>query len=572
MASGDAKKTLRKPASLKDWWSHGPAEAGAGILCQDQFLCKFATAKWSEEVDPGRAGILRLDGPSGSLDIVVLYLKTGNGPEHRKEREDTIGKVSRFLRPQSEALTIVMGDWNFVREHEDRVNLEHWDPEANRQDVREHDRVAEILLDPKGLWEVYQSETTHHSTLCASRIDRVYANPHLSCNYTGEWRSRAMDWCKELSTHRPIEIQYKVHGEDKAGGRTLPMGPARHRDWAPRVVRRWQELESLEEKEGTAFRKLKLLKRAIKEVSLRMDREGEVGEAVSKGDQLSCAIKALKALDSGRWDRLEVALKEFPMLGNKVNLQEACAGKGEERRKLQNLILEIAREEVQEDIEGAKRFRQGQENLKQRHKEGIDRKLAKLKLGSFGSVQALQTEDGTITADREEIAKELGRYWGRVFERKEINQGELEKWLAEVNAEAQEERLPTEARNWKIRRKDVAWAVKCCRNSAPGPDGISATHWKRLGAVAVDLLFSVAQEAARAAAPDGMIEAEEAEAERKGEHTYNKGLMVCIPKKAVMEHEDLGPVFSPETTRPLMIVDIDNRILALSYKKGGSRS
>ena len=192
------------------------------------------------------------------------------------------------------------------------------------------------------------------------------------------------------------------------------------------MVRRRQELESLEEKEGTAFRKLKLLKRAIKEVSLRMDREGEVGEAVSKGDQLSCAIKALKALDSGRWDRLEVALKEFPMLGNKVNLQEACAGKGEERRKLQNLILEIAREEVQEDIDGAKRFGQGQENLKQRHKEGIGRKLAKLKPGSFGSVQALQKEDGTITADREEIAKELGRYRGRVVERKEINQGDLE--------------------------------------------------------------------------------------------------------------------------------------------------
>ena len=80
---------------------------------------------------------------------------------------------------------------------------------------------------------------THKSTLGASRLDRIYANPHAAGNFTGDWQCRALEWAEHLSTHRPVEVQYKVKGEDREKGRSLPGGPARRKDWSVRVELRW---------------------------------------------------------------------------------------------------------------------------------------------------------------------------------------------------------------------------------------------------------------------------------------------------------------------------------------------
>ena len=41
-----------------------------------------------------------------------------------------------------------------------------------------------------------------------------------------------------------------------------------------------------------------------------MVKDQEIAEATTPTDKLGCAVKALKALDGGRWDRLEGALKQ----------------------------------------------------------------------------------------------------------------------------------------------------------------------------------------------------------------------------------------------------------------------
>ena len=88
-----------------------------------------------------------------------------------------------------------------------------------------------------------------------------------------------------------------------------------------------------------------LLKKAIKDVTLNMAKDQGVAEAMTPSDKLGYAVNALKALDGGRWDRLEGAVKELPELSSCFSLKKACEGDAGERRKLQQTILELAKED-----------------------------------------------------------------------------------------------------------------------------------------------------------------------------------------------------------------------------------
>ena len=68
--------------------------------------------------------MLRLDGPSGSLDIVTVYMPTGQAAQERAAVRD---QIVAHIRPESRALMVMIGDWNFVRETRDRL---HFDAES----------------------------------------------------------------------------------------------------------------------------------------------------------------------------------------------------------------------------------------------------------------------------------------------------------------------------------------------------------------------------------------------------------------------------------------------------------
>ena len=68
---------------------------------------------------PGRIGLLRLNGIQGSLDIVVVYLETGDVANGHKVAME---KIAETLRPRDRALTVIMGDFNFVLQDKDRWN------------------------------------------------------------------------------------------------------------------------------------------------------------------------------------------------------------------------------------------------------------------------------------------------------------------------------------------------------------------------------------------------------------------------------------------------------------------
>ena len=122
--NANTNRILSSTPGTSFWWSHETQHTGGvGIAASTSFLRQFRTnadgtyGEWIE-IAPGRAALLRLEGPRGDLDIATIYLPTGNA---RRERDIIRDKIARYIRPPEQALTILVGDWNFVETHTDRL-------------------------------------------------------------------------------------------------------------------------------------------------------------------------------------------------------------------------------------------------------------------------------------------------------------------------------------------------------------------------------------------------------------------------------------------------------------------
>jgi len=67
---------------------------------------------------------------------------------------------------------------------------------------------------------------------------------------------------------------------------------------------------------------------------------------------------------------------------------------------------------------------------------------------------------------------------------------------------------------------------------------------------------------------DGGQEAlDEAYAREGMDNEFNLAVLACIPKKPIESDEIYGDVYDAESTRPLMVVNMENRIIAAAYKR-----
>jgi len=219
-------RTLSLPKGIRAFWAHNSAqEDGLALWAHTSFLEQFNPVQeddW-EIIMPGRVAILRLNGALGSLDLVAVYLKTGDGKAERDARRRAIHLLSLKLRTPDQALTVMAGDWNFVREKGDRVDLEHSRISQAEADEAEHEEMMNTLLTPFRLHEIHQEAMTHCSSRVTSRIDRVYTNIHLADQLTRKWECSALEWCKDLSTHRPIHFSRTGEKAEGGGGSAMSL-------------------------------------------------------------------------------------------------------------------------------------------------------------------------------------------------------------------------------------------------------------------------------------------------------------------------------------------------------------
>ena len=177
------------PDDTVAYMTHGTTRrGGVCVLMHKRLAQHFPHRQWSE-ITPGRAGVLRCAGPSGSMDIVGAYFNTGlkeQEQDARSLRARLRGDIGRQLRPPQETLTLVAGDFNWTNHPDDRyrspahadnpTNVDLADPAADEQEETHWKRCTAAAH----IHEWWQPNHTFHSTQGTSRIDRIYTNQHAA--------------------------------------------------------------------------------------------------------------------------------------------------------------------------------------------------------------------------------------------------------------------------------------------------------------------------------------------------------------------------------------------------------
>ena len=104
-------------------------------------------------------------------------------------------------------------------------------------------------------------------------------------------------------------------------------------------------------------------------------------------------------------------------------------------------------------------------------------------------------------------------------------------------------------------------AIARSRNSTPGPDGIPYEIWALLADLGIDVLSGALSDLAAENFEDLLTDACRDEPGLL-QHSFNLALLYCIPKKPTGHDDAMGDYFTPDHTRPLSVVNTDNRLLA----------
>ena len=416
------------------FWSHNSTArtAGVALLVRTSFLQQFLpiTEHSWQEILPGRAAVLRLDGPQGSLDLYTIYMHTGRQTEARTQ---VARSLAAAMRPQSEVLSVMMGDWNFVMDTTDRFEGEEarW---TGGQDAREAATFASLFSQPHGFVELDQPDFTHESGRTqargASRLDRVYSNHHLMDQLDHEWGCSALRWVKRLSHHRPVSFFRRTKNEDGETDKPLDTAVFRNPDWKRRTLMQFSALVSQETSRPSALRKLVLIKTAMVQVADRLKHQSPIQPVTSYRDKLSATMAYIRVAERRHLGAMERVAQKFPLLRTILPHDQQNAWTPQAFVKLRDLAVTLNHKALIEDLNQYSAERADMEASQAKAvKERLHARLRRLVPGNTGSLKAVQLPGGEITTDPATIAHALTDHWQKVFRRTELDPDAMDSWL-----------------------------------------------------------------------------------------------------------------------------------------------
>jgi len=565
--------TWARPQATRFFASHGsPSMAGVGILVTEHFLAKFDPLPGDNqlddthwlEIEPGRVARLHLSGPTGSLDLIVCYHHTGRSREAKTGRRDSRAMIARALRPCSETLTILAGDFNYDARWCDRWVKDT--PRIGRDtETPEEIEFMTTVAVPFGLHDLRQEDFTHDCALSRARLDRVYLNQHIACQLDRVIGCSPLAWVKALSDHRPLAFWRRTPSHEPGSEGPLPPQSIRHPDWLARVKLELTNLESQDTLPPSAIRRGILCKRAMRLVSRNIRKELAEPPPMDQADQLGHVVKFIRAVENRRRDRARTLAAAYPPLKDLVDLEAAAIHVDPGLDAVRDLAVNLARNSLLDEMRALQdAMAELPEQQKMVRKQSIFTKLRRLRPGTTSSLSSVQDANGHIHTEPEGIAAALAAHWARTFQGHPIDQQALRVWLQETLPPQQPHEPgalpPPDSPLWRVRRRDVARAVKISGNSAPGPDGIPYLAWRAMGELGIDILWDMLQTLSRPGAAD-VLRSAYADESADG-HEFNLGILCCLPKRPSGNTENGTPYYAPENTRPLSIVNCDNRLLA----------
>ena len=602
---------IQIPCDWRAYWSHGSRnKAGIGLMLHRKFLHNFNPIcderDWAHIV-PGRVGLLSLRGVNGALDIIVSYFATGQ--QGATERASAIQTLARRIRPREEVLTIMLGDWNFAACEKDRLNKAtgQW---SGLQDKSSSELWLKEIQTPHNFHEFQQPAFTCNVAAARSRIDRVYANNFVADQLDRKYSCVALPWT-ELSSHRPISFARRTPTKHNRTNPCLPTGPMDHKDWARRVALEYHAAVTNDDHGDNPLRRLVLAKRAIRSVTQDMQKQNLTAMATEPEDQLGITMSYIRAIESVNLLRMSQCAKIYPRLSELVSPDDPNARTNPNMPRLRELALSLSRDAIGQRVNQLRNVDATSPNgpYRQQLKDHILTQLKRTIPGSTMDINAMRTSTGEITTDPPRIAAALREHWEKVFRDPSLDVAMIERWLSDLpylhldgenkdhqhndstlqtsdarkstrpakrkrpadrkqqppQAGRQRPTVPKNPGSWDVTHEDIEAAIKQSSNSMPGPDGIPYHAWRILGKLGIGILHDAASVLSCSDNKDLLQQAYRDEVVGEG-HNFNLSSLICLPKKAAGSDEEVGSYFDPEGTRPLSIVNTDNRLIASAVR------
>lgn len=530
------------------FWSHcSQMKGGLALGISVAFLEKFSHCSW-KEIEQGRVGKLELRGRGGSLDLFCLYLDD----QSAMARAASFSKIRDNMSPQPSALSVIFGDLNFVEHKQDRF-CKTTGQFSGCRDSANAKSFKDIVLQGSGLFELNQEHHTFEGGRAMSRLDRVYVNWHASEQLDAVIECAATSWPLTLSDHRPeLFARRSVSHSNRIAGvaRAIPSWTLEHESWVPKVKQHHVAL-MLETKCSSSHEELQLLKKSMKRASAEVAREHAESQVTTQADKLSCTMSFVRCAERGDVvGQIRNACK-YTHLSSLVDPRDSFLRESRSLNQVRDHAVELASTDLSarlHELSAARKLNSAEYTSKK------EQRLVRLKRMLPGSTTALSAMEDPVscqaTSDPKEMARLLIEHWGRILTAKPVDRQLLSRWLRDLP-----DKVPQAADAcWTLTREHVAESRRRSHETSPGPDGIPYMAYRKLGSYAVACLHSSAEDL------------QETDCLHDLPSTFNHAILRCLPKSPSRTDGLHGDVYTPAKTRPLSIVNTDNRLIANAYR------
>ena len=134
--------------------------------------------------------------------------------------------------------------------------------------------------------------------------------------------------------------------------------------------------------------------------------------------KLGYTMSCLKAYEDGRANTVLSCCKAYSKLTDWIDVNNLYKDKANSIDKLRSHAVELAREQIQDDIQSVNSTVYDSPEGKQRDKDSILLKLKRLSPGESTTLNAMSDDEGKIHTTPEEIAAILKQPWQGVFKKK----------------------------------------------------------------------------------------------------------------------------------------------------------
>jgi hypothetical protein len=476
-----------------------------------------------------RVGRLRCGGKNGLAEFWNIHLY----PTTDSARVASLNKIQNDMHAR--AFAVMLGDFNFVSYNDDRIYHDCSSP-ISQTDNKFAEYWGEHYHDMR---DISQSVSmTQFSPTHSALLDRIYVSSKLAPQSLFEHTSWIVPGFRDLSDHVPVSATLRPQRHEKR--KCIPERIITHPLFKQHVEERWAEAELIN---MSPWRKLAFLKscfwKAAKHVRIHGKTETETVE-----DNLRHAALFFRAVVDGNPETAAKCITQFHRL-------QSCYETNASGMSLTPLFFDLwrdltTRQELSAPTDGpiADKTIETNKTKGTRSQKSASTIVSGLKQQENAKLDAVWDGiTGKPCFDRSEKVDLLNAHWEKVFSPKPFSQEAYDSSMKDY-------RCTFPSIDWTLDLIYLENWLRKPKKSSPGPDGIPFVAFSAVLTISKLVLGECAKDLLDGGDPPD---------------DFNFATLVLLPKKPSVE-VDGTMWYAPKDTRPISIVNTDNRLIANVFR------